>query len=617
MANFYRDNDDIQFLLRHIDTDKLAEIAEDNFKFADEFDHAPANAEEAIQNYDMVLESLGQLSAEFIAERAEDIDRQGNTLNEDGSVIYAKGTAENLEKLAQADVMGFTLPHKFGGLNFPNLIYSIAIEIVSRADAALMNIFGLQGIAETINAFASEDIKQKYLYDFSAGKVTGAMVLTEPDAGSDLQAVKLRAFQDKDGKWFLHGVKRFITNGCGDVLLVLARSEPEISDGRGLSLFVCDRGPTVHIRRLEDKLGIHGSPTCEIFFDNTPCEIIGERQRGLITYVMSLMNGARIGIAGQSLGIAEAAFRVARDYAATRKQFNVAIEKLPAVRDMLIDMKIAIEAGRSLLYETSRIVDFEIGYAKRLESDSRSPLSRRDKLSGNDNIDKAKAKQLKTDLRKYKRCAGMLTPMSKYYCSEMCNKIAYDSIQVLGGSGYMRDYACERHARDARITTIYEGTSQLQIVAAVRGVCSGTAENFLSKLAGEHYEQKLNDLLDKLAEGREQLKKAVAFVKENGNEYMDLYGRALVDIAINLIIGYLFCGQASTKVEMEVAAAEDGQADNGNTVSMKQRKAMIARRFISRNAPKITSLIDSICAGDKSTFTDYATLVGPISELVN
>jgi hypothetical protein len=324
---------------------------------------------------------------------------------------------------------------------------------------------------------------------------------------------------------------------------------------------------------------------------------------------MSLMNGARIGIGGQSLGIAEAAFRVARDYAATRRQFSVEIEKLPAVRDMLIDMKIAIEAGRALLYETSRIVDFEIGYARRLETDSR--------LLGNDNMDKAEAKQLKADSRKYRRYAGMLTPMSKYYCSEMCNRIAYDSIQVLGGSGYMRDYASERHARDARITTIYEGTSQLQIVAAVRGVCSGTAENFLAELAEQQYEPALNELLDKLAEGRQHLKRAVDFVKGNGNEYMDLYGRALVDIAIDLIIGYLFCGQASTKVEMEVAKAVDGQRNSGRTISMKERKAMIAQRFITRNAPKITSLIESICSGDKSTFTDYATLVGPIRELGN
>jgi len=403
MANFYTDNNDIQFLFKHIDVGKLAELCEDDFKFSKEFDYAPADADEAVQNYDMVLNSLGQLSGEFIAPRAEDVDKEGNTLNENGSVTYAKGICESLEKLGQADVMGFTLPHRFGGLNFPNLIYSMAIEIVSRADASLMNIFGLQGIAETINAFASEEIKQKYLPAFAAGKVTGAMVLTEPDAGSDLQSVNLHAFQDDDGNWFLHGVKRFITNGCGEVLLVLARSETDRKGGLGLSLFVCDRGPRVHIRRLEDKLGIHGSPTCEIFFDKTPCQIIGERQRGLVTYVMALMNGARIGIAAQSMGIAEATFRIARDYAASRVQFGVPIEKLPAVRDMLIDMKIAIEAGRALLYETSRVVDWEVGYAKMLEE--------------NPPEDKEKAKKIKNESRKYKRYASMLTPMSKYYCS--------------------------------------------------------------------------------------------------------------------------------------------------------------------------------------------------------
>jgi len=589
MPNFYTDNDDIQFLFKHIDLGALVELCEEDFKFAGLFNYAPSDAAEAIRNYDMVLDSLGQLSAAFIAPRAEDVDRQGNILNPDGSVTYAKGMTESLEKLAKAEVMGFTLPHRFGGLNFPDLIYMMAIEIVSRADASLMNIFGLQGIAETINAFASEEIKEKYLHDFAAGRVTGAMVLTEPDAGSDLQAVKLRAFTDEQGNWFLHGVKRFITNGCGDVLLVLARSEPEISDGRGLSLFVCDRGATVHIRRLEDKLGIHGSPTCEIFFDNTPCQLIGERQRGLITYVMSLMNGARIGIAAQSVGIAEAAFRVARDYAATRKQFGVAIEKLPAVRDMLIDMKIGIEAGRALLYETSRVVDMEIAYTKIQET--RPPE------------DKEQAKRLKEDTRKYKRYSGMLTPMSKYYCSEMCNRVAYDSIQVLGGSGYMRDYACERHARDARITTIYEGTSQLQIVAAVRGVSSGTTEKFIAELAQQNHSPELNDTLGKLAEGTEQLKKAVAFVKEQGTEYMDLYGRALVDIAIDLINGYLFCGQASSCVDMQLA---------GDSSSMKERKAKLARRYITKNAPKISALAGLICSGDKSTFADYEVLMGPV-----
>ncbi len=606
MGNFYKDNDDIQFLLRHIDLGRLAQISEEDFKFADEFDYAPANAAEAIQNYDMVLDGLGELSAEFIAPRAEQIDKEGNKLNEDGSVTYAKGTQESLERLSKAEVMGFTLPHRFGGLNFPNLIYTAAIEIVSRADAALMNIFGLQGIAETINAFASEEIKQKYLPGFASGKLTGAMVLTEPDAGSDLQAVKVSGhdmeaeqpatvYQDAEGNWFIRGVKRFITNGCGEILLVLARSEPDISDGRGLSLYLVERGPWVKVRRLEEKLGIHGSPTCELFFSDAPAKLIGERQRGLITYVMSLMNGARIGIAAQSMGIAEAAYRVARDYAASRKQFGVVIEKLPAVRDMLLDMKVSIEAGRALLYETSRIVDIDIGYLKQLEN--RPPEA------------KAKSKELKAESRKYKRFATMLTPMSKYFCSEMCNRVAYDSLQVLGGSGYMQDYASERHTRDARITTIYEGTSQLQVVAAVRGVTGGTAEKYLTELAGQRYESEVKDLLEILAESHKHLEASIKAVKENGVEYMDLYGRALVDIAIYLINGYLLCGQASSTVDMEIPVAD---SNNGQMVSMKKRKAIVARRHIIRQARQIAALAEMIQSGDKSTFTDYESIVQPV-----
>ncbi|MGD9109826.1 MAG: acyl-CoA dehydrogenase family protein [Phycisphaerales bacterium] len=600
MANFFTDNDDIRFLLRHINLAQIAELKEEGFKFAKDFDSAPADAQEAIQNYEMVLESLGELSGDFIAPRSEDIDRQGNTLCEDGSVKYADGIAESIDKLGKAEVMGFTLPHRFGGLNFPNVIYSAAIEIVSRADAALMNIFGLQGIAETINAFADEEIKQDYLHDFAAGKVTGAMVLTEPDAGSDLQAVKLKAFQDEKGEWFLHGVKRFITNGCGEVLLVMARSEPDRSGGLGLSLFVCDRGPTVHIRRLEDKLGIHGSPTCEIFFDNTPCRLIGERQRGLVKYVMSLMNGARIGIAGQSLGIAEAAYRVARDYASTRKQFGNAIENFPAVRDMLIDMKIDIEASRALLYETSRIVDIAQCLNEQIET--------------NPPEDKDKAKELKGEARKYKRFADMLTPMSKYYCSEMCNRLSYDSIQVLGGSGYMRDYASEQHARDARITTIYEGTSQLQIIAAVRGVCSGTAEKLITGVLSQaDFDADVKDLTDILKESELLLNKCIGFVKDKGNEYMDLYGRALVDIAIDIINGYLFCSQASTKVEMDVPlAGANGQSDQAN-ISMKQRKKIIARRYVTRSALKTKQLVEIICSGDTSTFSEYQRLIQPVA----
>ncbi|MBU1260106.1 MAG: acyl-CoA dehydrogenase family protein [Planctomycetes bacterium] len=600
MANFYKDNDDIQFLFRHMDMVGAANLIEEGFKFAKEFDYAPADAAEAIENYDLVLDSIGKLSGDFIAPRSEDIDRQGSTLNEDGTVSYADGTRESLDMLAKAHVMGSTLPHRFGGLNFPNLAHSISIEIVSRADASLMNLFGLQGIAETINAFASEEIKQKYLHDFAAGKITGAMVLTEPDAGSDLQSCKLKAFQDDSGNWYLHGVKRFITNGCGEVLLVLARSEPDRSGGLGLSLFVCDRGPTVHVRRIEDKLGIHGSPTCELFFDNTPCEIIGERKRGLAPYVMALMNGARLGISAQGLGIAEAAFRVARDYAASRKQFGGPIEKLPAVRDMVIDMKIDIEAARALLYETSRVVDYDVGYKKTLELD---PPAEKEEL-----------KKLKEVSRRYGRYAGMLTPMTKYLSSEMCNKITYNSIQVLGGSGFMRDYPCERYARDARITTIYEGTSQLQVVAAVRGVCSGTVEKYIGELTAENYEPQVKDLLDILKQNTEILLKAAAFAKETGIDYMDLCGRALVDSAIYIICGYLFCSQASSKFDMEVDVADGKNNGQEQTVSMKKRKEMVAHRYITKNTPVIKSLVDMILSGDKSTFEQYQALAGPVPQ---
>ena len=601
MGNFYRDNDDIQFLFKHIELQKLADLTEEGYKFAAEFDHAPADGNEAVQNYDMVLDSVGQLSADVVHPASEEIDRQGNTLNEDGTVTYADGIAKSMDALAKAEVMGFTLPHRFGGLNFPSLVYSMAIEIVSRADASLMNIFGLQGIAETINFFASEEIKQDYLHDFCSGKVTGAMVLTEPDAGSDLQACKLRAFQDDDGNWFLHGVKRFITNGCGEVLLVLARSEADRSGGLGLSLFVCDNDSTVKVRRLEDKLGIHGSPTCELFFNNTPCRLIGERQRGLVTYVMSLMNGARIGIAGQSMGLAEATYRIARDYAASREQFGLPIEKLPAVRDLVIEMKMAIEAGRAMLYETSRVVDWEIGLNKIIENSS----------------DAEKVKDAKQALKRIKRQAAMLTPMSKYLCSEMCNTVAYDAIQVLGGSGYMRDYACERYARDARITTIYEGTSQLQVVAAVRGVCSGTFEKYIAELADSYeYVDGVKDLVEILKKDTDILLDAAAFAKEQGVDYMDLFGRPLVDMAMAIINGYLFCQQASSKVDMDVAVATNGDATAAKTVKMTARKAVIARRYVTRNTLMIAAKAAEVKSQDRSTFKEYEALIGPVPELL-
>lgn len=578
MANFFQDNDDIQFLFSHLDLAEIAAIQEDGFTRSDGpgSEYAPVDAADAIDNYRRILTIVGDIAANHVAPRAERTDREGNIRNDDGTVTLGDSVRENLKVLGQADLMGFTLPRQYGGLNCPNLIYTMATEIVSRADASLMNLFGLQGIAETINAFADESIKAEYLPRFSRGEVTGAMVLTEPDAGSDLQAVSLRAWQDDDGQWRLTGVKRFITNGCGDILLTLARSEPDVKDGRGLSLFLAERCGRIKVRHLEEKLGIHGSPTCELVYDDAPAKLIGERQRGLITYVWSLMNGARVGIAAQAVGIAEAAFRVARQYAHTRKQFGMPIERFPAVAEMVTDMKIAIEAARALTYETSRLCDLENNNLRVLEL---HPPANKEELKGRKDI-----------ARSLKRLNGMLTPMSKYYASEMCVRVASDAIQVLGGSGYMADYPAERHFRDARITTIYEGTSQLQIVAAVRGVCSGAFEKRVEELERHEYTDKLlHELKQKLDDAKQLVLKGVGFVKQRGADYMDLYGRKLVDAAAAVLIGHLFLGQAAAN----------------------ERKKQVARRFIDSQLPAIRRDIELVCSGDQSVLEDYHTLAGP------
>ena len=582
MANFFTDNEDILFLFEHLDLTGIAEAQEDGFTQLNGpgGEYAPRDATDAVDNYRRILTITGDVAANAIATRAERVDREGNTLNEDGTVTLGEGMRENLRLLAQADLMGFTLPRAYGGLNCPSVIYTMAVEIVSRADASLMNIFGLQGIAETINAFADESIKDEYLPRFAEGRLTGAMVLTEPDAGSDLQAISLRAWQDDDGQWRLTGVKRFITNGCGDVLLTLARSEPDIRDGRGLSLFLAERGPCITVRHLEEKLGIHGSPTCELVYDNAPAKLIGERQLGLIRYVMSLMNGARMGIAAQSLGIAEAAYRVAREYAHTRKQFGVSIERLPAVAEMVTDMKIAIEAARALTCETSCSCDRENTNLRVLDEAEK----------GKRTLDKDEKKGRKADARVLKRLNGMLTPMSKYYCSEMCNRVASDAIQVLGGSGYMTDYPVERYFRDARITNIYEGTSQLQIVAAVRGVCSGTFEKYVGTFEQHEYKDKLlHDLKQKLGESKERVLRGVVFVKERGNDYMDLYGRKLVDAAATLLIGHLLLRQAEAN----------------------DRKRLVARRFIDSQLPAVRRDIERVCSGDQTPLDEFEAIAGP------
>ncbi|UCE61183.1 MAG: acyl-CoA dehydrogenase family protein [Phycisphaerales bacterium] len=579
MANFFEDNEDLQFLFHHLDLGCLATVQEDGFTGAERAgeEYAPVDADDAVDNYRRILTLTGDVAGNTIAPQAESVDSQGNTLNDDGTVSLSDGMRNYLEILGKADLMGFTLPRRYGGLNCPCVVYTMAVEMVSRADASLMNIFGLQGIAETINAFADQETKDEYLPRFCRGEFTGAMALTEPDAGSDLQAVGLRAWQDDDGRWRLTGVKRFITNGCGDVLLTLARSEPEIKDGRGLSLYLVERGPKLRVRRLEQKLGIHGSPTCELVYDDVPARLIGERQLGLIRYVMSLMNGARVGIAAQSLGIAEAAFRVARLYASTRRQFGKVIEQLPAVAELVTDMKISIEAARALTYETCRICDLENNNLRMLEV--------------NPPDDKNELKERKQNARVWKRLNGMLTPMSKYYASEMCVRVSNQALQVLGGSGYMADYPVERHLRDARITTIYEGTSELQIVAAVRGVCSGAFQKHVEELEQHEYlDKSLNELKEALVQGKKRVLEGIAFVKTQGVEYMDLYGRKLVDSAISVLIGHLFLQQAVAN----------------------ERKRLVAHRFIETSLATLQRDINLLCSGDKSALQDYKVLAGPV-----
>jgi len=578
VANFYTDNPDILFHLDSLDLDRLVRIRERDFAEADEYDYAPADVPDALDSYRRTLNLVGEIAGETIAPLSPDIDIDGSHLcHDEGCVHYAPGIAKALKVLAQADLMGATLPRRFGGLNLPGIIYTMATEIVSRADASLMNVFGLQGIAETINLFASEEQKQAYLPRFASGDVTGAMVLTEPDAGSDLQNVQLRAWQDGDGRWRLTGVKRFITNGCGEVLLVLARSEPDETGGMGLSLFLAEAGDRIRIRRTEDKMGIHGSPTCEMQFNDAPAQLVGERRRGLVTYVMALMNGARIGIAAQSLGIAEAAFRAARNYAAARVQFGRSIDQFPAVADLLAEMKLAVESGRALLYDATLAADCEyvLDRAKEREEDPE------------------KRAAINKEQKKYKRLAALMTPAAKYWLSEMCNRVTYEAISVLGGSGYMKDYPLEQLYRDARITTIYEGTSQLQVLAAVRGVTSGTAEKRFAEFASADPPRGFKGMAAHLKRLRAKLAAAVDHLKnDHSADYRDLMARPLVDVAIDVYLAYLW-----------MAMARQSKA-----------KAVSAKRFIRRAKPRCEHTLRLITSGDRSTIDAFDVLVGPTFE---
>ncbi len=520
MANFFTDNPELKHHLTHPVMRKIVELKERNFSEVDKYDYAPRDFEDAMDNYELVLEIVGTLCGDLIAENAEGVDHEGPTVK-DGRVTYAPGTQQNLEACRQAGLMGMAMPRRLGGLNFPITPYIMAADIVSRADAGFENLWGLQDCAETLYEFGNDDQLQRYIPRVCQGE-TMSMDLTEPDAGSDLQSVMLKATQKEDGSWVLNGVKRFITNGDSDIHLVLARSEAGTKDGRGLSMFVYDkRNGGVNVRRIENKMGIKGSPTCELVYKNAPAELVGDTRMGLIKYVMALMNGARLGIAAQSVGLSERAYREALDYARERKQFGKAIIEFPAVAEILSVMKAKLDGSRSLLYECARYVDLykiyeDIARERALNADERK------------------------DMKQCKKLADALTPLAKGLSSEYCNQNAYDCIQIHGGSGFMKEYACERVYRDARITSIYEGTTQLQVVAAIRHVVTGTYKSLIDGYAASEVRPELQGIKETLAAIAEQYVAAVGVVNEvNDQNFTDFMARRLVEMAGFTIMGYL------------------------------------------------------------------------------
>lgn len=503
MSNFFTDNPDLMFTLKNLDMEEIVALRENDYKQAEQFDYAPENYEDAMDNYKRVMTEIGEITGERIAPRSRQVDEEGPTFK-DGVVKYHPLTDKNLQDLKDAGVMGVMLPRQYGGLNFPTTIYTMMTEMVARADASLQNLIGLQDIAETICEFGSEEQRQKYLPRFASGEADGSMDLTEPDSGSDLQSVRLKATKGEDGKWYLNGMKRFITNGCSKIHLVLARSKEGTVDGRGLSMFICEACPELKVRRIEHKLGIHGVPTAELQYNNVPAELCGQERRGLTKYVMSLMNGARVAISGQALGIAEAAYREAKKYASERVQFKQSIDQFPAIYDMLAKMKIKVTAARALLYETTRMVDLRYAYVAQDERGEKAKF--------------------------YSKVAAVLTPMCKALATEIANQVAYDSIQIHGGTGYMHDFDVERYYRDARITNIYEGTTQLQVVAAIGGIMQRVLDPIISEMLGMSCEGFDPALLKKVGVMFAKQKEAVQFVADKKDSaYHDLRARNLVE----------------------------------------------------------------------------------------
>ncbi|MBQ9338570.1 MAG: acyl-CoA dehydrogenase family protein [Lentisphaeria bacterium] len=539
MSNFYTDNQDLLFTLKNIDLEEVVSVRENNYTDAQKYDGSPENYADAMDSFDRVLAVVGDVAGERIAPRSRQIDEEGPHF-ENGVVTYHPLTIKNLEDLRKAGVSGVMLPRQYGGLNFPTTIYTMMTEMVSRADASLQNLFGLQDIAETISEFGNEDQRQRFLPRFACGEADGAMDLTEPDSGSDLQSVRLKASQDPEtGKWYLDGNKRFITNGCAKIHLVLARSVEGSTDGRGLSMFICEKCPELVVRRIEHKLGIHGVATCELQYNHVPAELCGQQRRGLTRYVMSLMNGARVAISAQAVGVAEAAYREARKYASEREQFKQSIDKFPAIYDMLARMKTKLTASRALLYETTKIVDLRGVYTHIV-----------------DHQPEQATQEIKDKAKYYTKIAAVLTPMSKALSTESANQIAYDCIQIHGGTGYMHDFDAERYYRDARITNIYEGTTQLQIVAAIGGVMQRVLdpiiEDFFKKTPDEGLIGRLKKQLALMHGKHAEEVKFVADKKDSA--YHDLRARNLVENETFIFVGLLMLRDAVKDASREALA---------------------------------------------------------------
>ncbi len=536
MANYYTDHPEIEFHLNHPLMKRVVDLKERNYVEKDQFEDAPVNYEDAIENYKRLLDITGDVAANIIEPNSEDVDLEGPHL-ENGRMIYASKTFENLDATRKAGLWGLSMPRRYGGLNLPNAIFSMASEIIAAADAGFQNIWSLQSCIDTLYEFGSEEQRQKYIPRICAGE-TMSMDLTEPDAGSDLQRVMLKATQDEDGTWRLNGVKRFITNGDSDIHLVLARSEEGTKDGRGLSMFIYDkRDGGVTVRHIEHKLGIHGSPTCELVYKNAKAELCGNTRLGLIKYVMALMNGARLGIAAQSVGVEQEAYNEGLAYAKERAQFGEKIINFPAVYDMLSRMKAKLDAGRSLLYCCARYVDIY----KALED-----IARDTKLTPEE----------RQEMKKYTRLADAFTPLAKGMNSEYANQNAYDAISIHGGSGFIMEYKCQRLFRDARIFSIYEGTTQLQVVAAIRYITNGTYLSIIKEMLENEVSDDLKALKERVAKFVDLYEAAINKVKEaNDQAVHDFLARRLYNMTGDIVMSLLILDDATKAPELFAKSA--------------------------------------------------------------